>query len=129
MVDERDVEMVRTGYGAFIAGDIEWLNEHMHENVVWHVAGSSPLAGEYRGREEVLAFLARSVQVAVPEFAIHDIAAGEDHVVSMLEATWRRPDGETFESKAVQAFHVDGGKALESWFLVEDQAGLDAFLG
>jgi hypothetical protein len=67
--------------------------------------------------------------VALPEVAIHDIGAGEDHVVTMLDVRWERPDGETFESRAVQVFHVDGGKALESWFLVEDQAGLDAFLG
>jgi ketosteroid isomerase-like protein len=128
MVDERDVEIVRTGYDAFVAGDVKWLNEHMHQNVVWHMGGNNPLSGDYRGREEVLAFLAKSVQTAIPEFAIHDIAGGEDHVVTLIEATWRRPDGETFESKAVQVFHLDGGVALESWFLVEDQAGLDAFL-
>jgi hypothetical protein len=42
--------------------------------------------------------------------------------------TWRRPDGGTFESNAVQVFHVGGAKILESWFIPEDQAGLDAFL-
>jgi ketosteroid isomerase-like protein len=129
MIGKQDVELVRTGYDAFVAGDIEWLNEHLHENVVWHVGGENTLAGEYRGREEVLAFLAKSVQVAVPEFAIHDIAAGDDHVVALLDVTWRRPDGQTFASRAVQVFHVDQGMTLESWVMVEDQSGLDAFLG
>ena len=128
MVDKEDIELVRTGYDAFVAGDMEWLNEHLHENVVWHAAGRSSLAGEYRGREEVLAFFAKSVQVARPAFEIHDVAGGEDHVVTVLDVTWRLPDGGTFESKAVQVFHVGGGKVLESWFIPQDQAGLDAFL-
>jgi uncharacterized protein len=128
MVDKGDVELVRQGYDAFVAGDMEWLNDHLHQNIVWHVGGTSSFAGDYRGREDVLAFFAKSVQVAVPEFDIHDIAAGEDHVVTLLNGTWRRPDGATFEAKAVQVFHLTGGKALESWFLVDDQAGFDAFV-
>ena len=34
MVDKEDIELVRTGDDAFVAGDMEWLNEHLHENVV-----------------------------------------------------------------------------------------------
>ena len=123
-----EIELVRKGYDAFIAGDIEWLNEHLHQNIVWHVGGHSRFAGDYRGREEVLAFFAKAVQAAVTEFDIHDVAAGEDHVVTILDATWRRPDGATFGSRAVQVFHIANMQALESWFLVEDQPGLDAFL-
>jgi ketosteroid isomerase-like protein len=129
MISKEDIELVRTGFDAFVAGNVEWLNGHLHENVIWHVAGDSALSGEYRGREEVLAFLAKSVQVAVPEFAIHDIAAGDDHVAALLDVTWRRPDGERFASRAVQVFHVDQGRTLESWLMVEDQSGLDRFLG
>ena len=59
---------------AFVAGDMEWLNEHLHENIVWHAAGRSSLAGEFRGREQVLASFAKSVQIAMPAFEIHDVA-------------------------------------------------------
>jgi hypothetical protein len=34
MVDKEDVELVRTGYSAFVAGDMEWLNEHRHVKAV-----------------------------------------------------------------------------------------------
>ena len=127
MVDQTDVELVRRGYDAFVAGDMEWLNEHLHENIVWHVAGSSTLAGEHRGREEVLAHLARTVQVAVPEFdPRHRRRAGPR--IALLRVTWRLPTGDTFQGNAVQVFHVTGGIALESWFIPEDQAGFDRFL-
>ena len=128
MAGKAEIELVRQGYDAFIAGDMEWLNRHFHENVVWHVAGSGSLSGDVHGREEVLAYLAKTVQVAVPEIEIHDLAAGDDHVVGVLNMIWRKPSGDTFSSRAIQVFHVAGDQAVEAWFLAEDQADLDRFL-
>ena len=129
MTSEEDVEIVRRGYDAFIAGDIEWMNEHLHENVVWHVPGHSALAGEHRGRENVLAFFAKTVQIALPEFDIHDILASQDHVVAIMTNRWRRTDtGDTFEDRSVQVFHLDNGRAIEVWTLAEDPEGFDRFL-
>ena len=126
---QEDIELVRKGYEAFIAGDVEWMNEHLHENVVWHSPGNSVLSGDYRGRESVLAFFAKSVQVALPEFNMHDIVASDDHVVALFTINWRRNDnGETFEGRAAQVFHVENGQALEVWTMAEDQAGFDKFL-
>lgn len=128
MTPQENAELVRRGYDAFIAADIEWLNEHLHENVIWHVPGKSQLAGDYKGREAVLAFFAKSVTVALPDFEIHDVLASEDHVVALLSITWRRNDGETFADRAVQIYHVAEGQALESWTMDDDLAGFDAFI-
>jgi ketosteroid isomerase-like protein len=108
---------------------MEWLNEHLHENVVWHVPGHNLTSGDYRGREDVLAFFARSVQIALPEFDMHDVVASDDHVVALTATHWRRNDnGETFEDRVGQVFHVDGGQVLEAWTMGEDLAGFDQFL-
>jgi ketosteroid isomerase-like protein len=129
MSAQDDAELVRKGYDAFIAGDMEWLNDHLHENVVWHVPGHNLLSGDYRGRENVLAFFARSVQIALPEFDMHDVVASDDHVVALATTRWRRHDnGETFEDHVGQVFHLDGGKVIEVWTMGEDLAGLDEFL-
>jgi uncharacterized protein len=129
MAEHPDAQLVRQGYDAFIAGDMEWLNEHLADNIVWHVPGNNVLSGDYRGREEVLSFFARSVQASIPSFDVHDVAATEDHAIALLNIRFTRPDnGETIEGRAVQVFHVEDGKALESWFMNEDQAALDAFL-
>ena len=32
MAEHPNAELVRKGYDAFIAGDIEWMNEHLHDN-------------------------------------------------------------------------------------------------
>jgi ketosteroid isomerase-like protein len=129
MSAQEDAELVRRGYEAFIAGDMEWLNGHMHENVVWHVPGHNLTSGDYHGREDVLAFFARSVQIALPEFDIHDIVSSDDHVVALFTIRWRRNDNnETFEDRVGQVFHLDGGHVLEVWTMGEDLAGFDQFL-
>ena len=129
MSAQGDAELVRRGYEAFIAGDMVWLNEHLHENVVWHAPGSNLLSGDHTGREDVLAFFAKSVQVALPEFQIHDVVASDDHVVGLCTITWRRNDNQaTFEDHVAQVFHLDGGRVLEVWTMAEDFAGFDRFL-
>jgi uncharacterized protein len=129
MPGQEDADLVRRGYDAFIAGDMEWMNEHLDENIVWHVPGKNVLAGDYRGRENVLAFFAKSVQIALPEFDVHDVLGSEDHVVALLTISWKRNDtGATHRSRAVQVFHVQTPRALEVWTMDEDQAAVDAFL-
>ena len=129
MSAQEDAELVRRGYDAFIAGDMVFLNEHLHENVVWHAPGTNLLSGDHTGREDVLAFFARTVQVALPEFQIHDIVASDDHTVGLLTITWRRNDNQsTFVDHVSQVFHLDGGRVLEVWTMSEDLAGFDRFL-
>jgi uncharacterized protein len=129
MSAQEDAELVRRGYEAFIAGDMVWLNEHLHENVVWHNPGHNLLSGDYEGREAVLGFFARTVQIALPEFDMHDVVASDDHVVALTATTWRRNDNnETFEDHVGQVFHLDGGKVLEVWTMAENLVGLDQFL-
>jgi ketosteroid isomerase-like protein len=130
MPAQEDAELVRKGYEAFIAADMEWLNQHLHENVTWHVPGHNVLSEDYKGRESVLAFFAKSVQIALPEFDVHDVVASDDHVVALLNIVWRRNDnGATHEDRTVQVFHITGGLALEVWTMSQDQPGLDQFLG
>ena len=129
MSAQEDADLVRRGYEAFIAGDMEWLNEHLHENVVWHVPGHNLTSGDYRGRENVLGFFARSVQIALPQFDIHDIVASDDHVVVLTTIRWRRNDnGATFEDHVGQVFHLEDGRVLEVWTMGEDIGGFDQFL-
>ncbi len=129
MAEHPDAQLVRQGYDAFIAGDMEWLNEHLAENIVWHVPGNNVLSGDYRGREEVLSFFARSVQAAIPSFDVHDVVASDDHTIALLNVRFTRTDnGQTLDGRSVQVFHIEEGKALESWTTSEDQAALDAFL-
>ena len=54
-----NAELVRRGYAAFNAGDMETLTELFHENASWHTPGSSPIAGDRHGRDDVFAQFGR----------------------------------------------------------------------
>jgi len=77
----------------------------------------------------VLGFFAKSVQIALPEFEMHDILASDDHVVALATIRWRRNDNdETFEDRVGQVFHLLDGQVVEVWTMGENLAGFDDFL-
>jgi uncharacterized protein len=130
MAEHPNVEIVKRGFDAFVAGDVEWLSEHLHENIVWHMPGSHAFAGDYKGREAVLAVFAKQAQAFQPDFEVHDVLANDDHAVAlMLNRRVRRDNGEALEGRQVFVFHVDAqGRALEAWVMNEDQAAVDRWL-
>jgi len=134
MADHPNAELVRTGYNAFIAGDMEWLNEHFDDTIVWHDPGDNQFSGDHSGRDEVFAHLAKLVAYATPEFDIHDVVANDDHAVALVTVTSTKNDGsgDSFTNKFVHVFHVSSGdepRVLESWIMNDDQAGVDKFSG
>src|SRR5215207_5655112 len=41
--------LVREGYQAFIKADMQKVSGFFADDIVWHVGGRGPLAGDYRG--------------------------------------------------------------------------------
>ncbi|MFZ1913213.1 MAG: nuclear transport factor 2 family protein, partial [Propionicimonas sp.] len=52
-----DLEVVRSGYAAFSAGDLAALSELFAEDATWAVPGSGPTSGTKQGRDAVMAYL------------------------------------------------------------------------
>src|SRR5215212_3850297 len=57
-----NVTVVREGFEALQRGDTAWMDEHLADDVVWHVGGNSKWAGAYQGKEKVLEYFARQAQ-------------------------------------------------------------------
>ena len=51
-----NAELVRRGYAAFNAGDMETLTELFDESASWHVPARGPLAGDYDGRDATFGY-------------------------------------------------------------------------
>jgi len=45
-----NVTVVREGFEALQRGDTAWMDQHMADDVVWHVGGNSKWAGPMRAR-------------------------------------------------------------------------------
>ena len=109
---------------AFRARDWDTVRSLVDDDVVWHVPGSHPLAGEIRGTEAVAQFL---VQVSELGFTLreHDVIANDDHVCALSNMGARRP-GVAVETRVVSVFHFRNGRQVERWFFPEDVAVWDA---
>ena len=124
-----NVTIAREGFEAFQSGDSAWLNEHMADDIVWHVGGNSKWAGTYEGKAQVLQVFARQAQ-AMGEMTVdtHDVLANDDHVISIGTAKATAADGSSAEWKFAQIMHIKDGKLTEAWGMAENDAVVDPFL-
>lgn len=100
--------LVRQGYEALQRGDVNWLQEHLADDVVWHVGGKSVMAGDYHGKNEVLNnFLGRQTQAmgGPPNITLNDVVGNDRHVVAFGDATLDDPDGGSVSWKIRQHLH------------------------
>jgi ketosteroid isomerase-like protein len=121
-------ELYRKGFEAFQKGDTEALKDHFAEDIVWHVAGRSPFAGDYKGSAEVLGLFGKQVEATGGTFKLelHDLLANDEHVVALVRTTAER-SGKRLNDPGVHVVHVRDGKLAESWFHASDQYAVDEF--
>ena len=121
-------ELLRKGYDAFGKGDMDTIRELFAPDIVWHAPGRSPMAGDYRGVDEVLQQFGRVFEMTGGTFnlEIHDVIANDDHVVVLVRARGER-NGKTLDDTSVQVWHLKDGKATEQWLHSGDQYAADAF--
>ena len=111
-------ELIRGGYEAFATGNVPDVLSRFADDIVWHVPGRSPLAGDYRGHDEVMGFFGKLMELSNGTFRleVHDVLATDDHAVALVKATAER-NGETKSFDAAHVWHVKDGKSTEFWGL------------
>jgi ketosteroid isomerase-like protein len=122
--------VVREGFKAFETGDMGWMDQHLADDIVWHVGGQSKLSGDHRGKEAVLNLFARQAQVfsGAPTIDVHEVLANDEHAIAIGTATANDPDGGTVEWKFANVFHIKDGKATEVWGLADETSATDALI-
>jgi ketosteroid isomerase-like protein len=109
---------------AFRARDLATLRSLVAEDVVWHVPGRSPMAGEIRGLDALVEWLGRLGEYG---FTIreHDVFGNEEHVCALSYIGAKRP-GLDIETRVTSVFHFRDGRQVERWMYPEDPAAWDA---
>jgi ketosteroid isomerase-like protein len=121
-----NVTVAREGMEAATRGDTQWMQDHLSDDVAWHVGGNSRAAGTYRGKEAVSEYMG-GLSSGSMELDLHDIIGNDDHVVTLGTAKLAAPDGDSVEYKFVQVFHMRDGIVTEAWGMAENDAETDAF--
>jgi uncharacterized protein len=129
MAEHRNVELLRQAYAAYAAADLEALDDLFHDDVVWHVPGRNPVAGDHEGKEEALAALIKLMDITggTARLEAEALMADERYGVAILESTASR-DQTTHVSRLVQVFRISGSQIDEVWSYPGDPYGDDQFL-
>jgi uncharacterized protein len=126
---EENYELLRRGYDAFMAGDMETLkNEIFAPDIVWHTPGDNPTSGDRAGADSVLELFAKYFELTDGTFRVevHDLLASDDHGV-VLGKVYGERKGRSIPEDYVQVSHVKNGRVSESWIVSVDQKGTDEF--
>jgi ketosteroid isomerase-like protein len=79
-------DLVRAASAAFGRGDLSVLQDQFFAaDIVWHIAGTGPLAGDYEGVAQVMGLLGKIAELSAgtvrPE--LHDVLVSNDHTVAL----------------------------------------------
>jgi ketosteroid isomerase-like protein len=115
---------------AFRAGDMETLAELFDEDVIWHIPGTSALAGQIRGRDALWKWFGRLREVTDGTFTLedHDVLATDEHVVA-LNVMSALKGGVRISVNMANVMHFRNGRQSERWFHPSDMDAWSEILG
>jgi ketosteroid isomerase-like protein len=119
-------EVARSATEAIAKRDIEGFLGHHADDVVIHFPGQGPMAGDYRGKDQVAQLFQKQMQIldAPPEVDTHDILANDEHAVVLnnVRASIR---GQMLEQRQIVVLHIKDGKIAEAWLQFSEQQAMD----
>lgn len=124
----RNIATVRKFYAAGPSADDRARGEFASPDLVWHVPGDNPVAGEYRGAAEVFGTIgARMAPLDAWDTDVIDVMGNADHVVATVHVTGERK-GVRMDMAGAHVFRLDAdGLIVEAWGFLADQPALDEF--
>lgn len=122
-------DLVRAASAAFGRGDFSTLqSQFFADDILWHIAGTGPLAGDYEGMAQVLGALGKIAELSGgtvrPE--LHDVLISDDHTVVLVTMHAER-GGKQIQLDLVHVIHAANGKATEIWTHSSDPAAAAQF--
>ncbi len=128
MSAKANLELARQAWDAVSQGDIESLQKLWDEKIVWHAtARGTPWAGDHRGRDVVLDFLARiGESVEIFDARLDDILTSDERVSLLIHVSALREDRK-LEVDYQLLVRVQSGLVAEIWTSPLDPRALESF--
>ena len=125
MAEHPNVTLVRDLFAAMDRGDIQWMEDHTADDIVWHTGGNSRASGVRRGKDSVRELMGSVGGSGAMKADVHDVIGNDDHTVVLGTAVVTAPSGKSVEYNYVNVFHIDDGMVTEVWGLAENDAATD----
>jgi ketosteroid isomerase-like protein len=101
------------------------------EDALWRVPGANAMAGEYRGREEILAFLRRTAELTAGTYRVDLlwVVADDAHTVAVYRARGERDGRAPLDIEQALLVGLRDGFWVDVRAQPLDQPAFDAFWG
>jgi uncharacterized protein len=121
--------VVRRFVDAMVARNPGDIADCFSDDVVFHIMGQHALAGDHRGKHQVMTRLFQAWEEAFGglEVDLHDVLANDEHVVVLSDRRATR-DNRAVDMRGAGVYHVRDGKIAEAWLFEWDPYAIDAFL-
>ena len=122
-----DEDLVRAASAAFGRGDLDALRDRfIAADIVWHIAGTGPLAGDYYGVAQVMELLAMISDLSggTVKTELRDVSDDRTVVFTAIRAARA---GKQLQLNLVHIIHAENGKATEVWTQSSDPGAAAEF--
>ena len=118
----------RRGFEDFVRGDVTGLLGLFAPNAVWHVPGANAMTGDYRGMQEIGAFLRRTAELTGGTYHVELLwaVADDEHLVTLYRARGQR-EGRTLDIEQALFIRIEDGLWTDIRAQPLDHAAFDAF--
>lgn len=123
---------IRRFYEAVRALDAEAAQATLDPDVVLHVPGTHPLAGDHVGLDGIVQFVvdSRAATVDGEDVEVVDVLCGAEYAAALCRVRGERHDGARLDNHTVHLVRTGtDGRIAEVWLHNRDQDHVDAFWG
>ena len=122
-----NAERLQAAYEAYGRGDIDAVAADWTDDVLWHVTGTTPIAHDRRGRDEIMEFLGELITMTNGTFKLEPqrYFADDEYGVVICNSSATIADHQ-IAGMTVHVHRIVDGKVAESWFLDERPLEEDA---
>ncbi len=129
MNDHPNAVLARTLVDDFTRGDLAAVGTHFADDATWDLPGRSRIASEYKGRDQILGFLAKSYELSGGTLRLELIdILGSDWGAVQVQHVRANQSGRVLDCVEVLAHEIIDGQIVRT-FHRPDQYAIDAFFG
>ena len=129
MSAEQNAALVRTVLDEFSRGDLAAVATHFAPDAVWELPGRGVLAGEYKGPEAIVGFLAKSFELSggTLRLQVLDVLASDTGAAHVQRVTAEQ-SGRALDCVEILAHEIVDGMIVRTYHRPDPYA-IDAFFG
>ena len=128
MAEHRNATLVRRGYDAFAAADIDSLARLIAPDAVQHMPGHNVFSGDHRGRDAILTMYGKLAERSggTLKVELEELYANDDQVVTVYHSTGTR-EGRRLDTRHALVFQVRDNQVVELTDVADNEDSDDAF--